>query len=131
MTTAVLQEYINSLVAKSYSHSTIVETRNILHKSLADAVYPLCFLSSNPAEYIKIPIKRAMNDAPTNPHIYIPPKQFAEILLLCPKEHFMYLPWILGYRCGFGHKNIGTTLQIYAHVTEKMSDRTINILNMI
>ena len=30
-----------------------------------------------------------------------------------------------------GHKNIDVTLQIYAHVTESMSDKTIELLNKI
>ena len=28
-----------------------------------------------------------------------------------------------------GHKNIEETLQIYTHVTEKMQDQSVNILN--
>lgn len=30
-----------------------------------------------------------------------------------------------------GHKNIQVTLQIYAHITEKMQNRTIDILNQL
>lgn len=100
LTPAVLQEYINSLVSKGFSHNTIISTRNILHKSLMDAVHPFGYLPSNPADYLKIPLKRAMPNAPTNPHIYVPPEQFEKILSLYPPEHFMHLPFILGYRCG-------------------------------
>ena len=61
MTPAVLDNWMRSLQSIGYSKGSLSDIHSLIHHALDYAVYPAELISSNPANYIKVPKK-----APTN-----------------------------------------------------------------
>ena len=99
---SILQEFINGKFNSGYSRNTLTTLKGILRGSLAYAVDSLEYLSSNPAEHLKVPSGRAQPDVPTRyePHVYVPKERFDEIIARFPEGTSAHIPLLLGYKCG-------------------------------
>lgn len=63
---------------------------------------PLKYIPYSPAEYIKVPSRRAIPAVKTRsaPHAYITPEQMSLIFQRFPEGSSSYLPLLIGYKCG-------------------------------
>ena len=97
LTPAMLDEWIRNLQKSGLSYNTISAAHAFIHNALKYAVYPAQLISSNPAEYIKIP-----KNAPCNvikQHI-ISPERFKALLEKYPFGTPPYIPLMLLYHTG-------------------------------
>lgn len=97
LTPAKLDAWVRELPKAGYSKNTLDKSHAILHHALDYAVYPAEIISSNPANYIKVPKK-----APTNiikRHI-ITPERLSELLEKYPFGSAYYIPILLLYHTG-------------------------------
>ena len=88
---------MRSLQSISYSKGSLSDIHSLIHHALDYAVYPAELISSNPANYIKVPKK-----APTNivkRHI-ITPKKLNELLEENPFGSPYYIPILILYHTG-------------------------------
>lgn len=128
LTPAMLDEWIRTLQKAGLSYNTISAIHAFIHNALKYAVYPAQLISSNPAEYIKVP-----KNAPRNVikrHI-ISPEQFKALLEKYPFGSPPYIPLMLLYHTGmrisevlgltwqdidFAKKRINLSRQISYHI---------------
>ena len=97
VTPAILDNWMRSLQSVGYSKGILSDIHSLLHHALNYAVYPAELISSNPANYIKVPKK-----APTNivkRHI-ITPEKLSELLEENPFGSPYYIPILLLYHTG-------------------------------
>lgn len=97
ITPAMLDKWVYALQQKGLSYNTIAGIHALIHHALKYAVYPAQLISSNPAEYIKVP-----KNAPRNVvkrHI-ITPEQFKALLEKYPFGTPYYIPLLLLYHTG-------------------------------
>ena len=97
LTPAKLDSWIRNLQKAGYSKNTISQLHGLLHHALDYAVYPAELISSNPANYIKIPKK-----APTNiikRHI-ITKEKLVELLEKYPFGSPFYIPILILFHTG-------------------------------
>ena len=88
---------MRSLQSIGYSKGSLSDIHSLIHHALDYAVYPAELISSNPANYIKVPKK-----APTNivkRHI-ITPKKLNELLEENPFGSPYYIPILILYHTG-------------------------------
>ncbi len=92
----ILQQYLNELVVKGYSFSTIEGVYCLLRAALEYAVYPAKFIASNPAKHTTMPT------VPTEPteRAVIPVEEFNEIIDMFPFGDRYHIPLLLGWSCG-------------------------------
>lgn len=131
LTPILLDEWIRKLVKKGLSRNSIRNAFVLLHQVLKYAVYPSNLISSNPAEYIRLPrtppvgiIKRTI----------IPPEMFQQIITRHPFGTPLYVPLLLLYHTGMRqgemvglswddvdleHKTIAVAQQITYHTIQK------------
>ncbi len=97
LTPAILDNWIRGLQKKGLAYRTISLTLSLLRYGLNYAVYPSQLISSNPANYIKIP-----KNAPRNiiKRTIITPEQFNALLEKYPFGTLMYIPLLLLYHTG-------------------------------
>ena len=76
LTPAMLDEWLRKLLKQGLAHKTLTVIHALIHNSLNYAVYPAQLISSNPADYIKIP-----KNAPKNiiKRQIITPRQFKKL----------------------------------------------------
>ena len=97
LTPAILDKWLRELQKASYSKNTLSSIHALIHHALDYAVYPAEIISSNPANYIKVPKK-----APTNiikRHI-ITPEKLSDLLEKCPFGSPYYIPILILYHTG-------------------------------
>ena len=97
LTPAKLDGWIRELLKAGYSKSTISHVHTIIRRALDYAVYPAELISSNPANYIKVPKK-----APTNivkRHI-ITKEKLNELLEKYPFGSPYYIPILILFCTG-------------------------------
>ena len=97
LTPAKLDAWIRELQKGGYAKNTLSVSHALLHHALDYAVYPAEIISSNPANYIKVPKK-----APTNiikRHI-ITPEKLNELLEKYPFGSPYYIPILILYHTG-------------------------------
>ena len=97
LTPAVLDTFVRKLFTDGYSKNTISQIHALIHHALDYAVYPAEIISSNPANYIKVPKK-----APTNivkRHI-ITPEKLNELLAKYPFGNPYHIPILILYHTG-------------------------------
>lgn len=98
----ILQNLLNEKFNQGYSRNTLASLKGILTGSLSYAVQPLKYIPYSPAEYIKVPSRRAIPAVKTRsaPHAYITPEQMSLIFQRFPEGSSSYLPLLIGYKCG-------------------------------
>ena len=97
LTPAMLDEWIRILLQKGLAQKTLSVIYTLIHNALKYAVYPAQLISSNPAEYIKVP-----KNAPRNVvkrHI-ISLEQFKALLEKYSFGSPPYMPLLLLYHTG-------------------------------
>ena len=97
LTPANLDSWIRELLKAGFSKNTILHVKTFVRQALNYAVYPAELLSSNPANYIKVPKK-----APTNVvqrHI-ISQEKLSELLEKYPFGTPYYIPILILYHTG-------------------------------
>ena len=101
LTTASLQNFINSKIAERYSLNTLSVLRGILTGSMQYAVRQN-MIKSNPAREVCIPTARSNESLQlrTAPHVYLQQDVIDKIFERFPETHPSHIPLMLGYRCG-------------------------------
>ena len=97
LTPAILDKWMRELQKSGYSKSTLARIHALIHHALNYAVYPAEIISSNPANYIKVPKK-----APTNivkRHL-ITPEKLNELLEKYPFGSDYYIPILILFYTG-------------------------------
>lgn len=97
MTTASIQEYVNTMKKEGFARQTIREALVILVTSLNYAVEPLNYIQYNPAERVKIP-KYGQKKTPV--HHFIPESDMKRIIERFPESSPFYVPIMIGYYTG-------------------------------
>lgn len=98
---AILDKWLRSLQKVGLSRNTLRNARDVIGHSLDYAVYPAQLISSNPANYIKVP-----KNAPSEviERSIIMPEQFRTLLEKYPFGTPYYIPLLIlyytGVRCG-------------------------------
>ena len=109
LTPAKLDGWLRKLLNEGLAKNTLSAIHAFIHDALNYAVYPAQLISSNPAEYIKVP-----KNAPRNVikrHI-ITPERFKALLKKYPFGSPMYIPLMLLYHTGMRiSKVLGLTWQ--------------------
>lgn len=97
LTPAMLDKWIRNLHQEGLSRNTLISIRIFLHSALSYAVYPSQLISSNPADYIKIP-----RNAPKTviKRTIITPEQFNALIAKYPFGSPCYIPFLLLYHTG-------------------------------
>ena len=97
LTPAKLDDWIRNLKRKDYSKYTLSGIYALIRHALDYAVYPAELISSNPANYIRVPKK-----APTNivKRYIITPTKLNELLEKCPFGTPYYIPTLILYHTG-------------------------------
>lgn len=99
---SALQKLIDKLASDGRSRNSISVVSGVLTSSFSYAVEPLCFISKNPMDHVKLPSKRAEGNIAykTKERVYVTEEQMAKILNRFPEGSSAYIPLLLGYRCG-------------------------------
>lgn len=100
LTPAVLQNFINVKAQAGYSRNTLTVLKGILSGSLSYAV-KLDYLRHNPMYNVRLPSPRSERiRSRTAPHQYLTPHDISIIFGYFTPGTSVYLPLVLGYRCG-------------------------------
>ena len=96
LTPAILQEYANSLKTEGLAKNTINCILGVLKASLDYAVHPLCYLTSNPAHYVKTP----KIEKPARERMVISLEDWSRIMDRFPAGSRYHIPLMIGYYTG-------------------------------
>ncbi|WP_167958698.1 site-specific integrase [Anaerosporobacter faecicola] len=102
LTSATLQEFINTKFNEGFSRNTLSALKGILSGSIGYAVEPLRFIQANPMLYVKLPLKRATPNTATRTKSRraITKEELDIIFNRFPEGHTCHIPLQLAYRCG-------------------------------
>lgn len=99
ITSATLQDFINSFYRQGISKNTLLNIKGILSNSFRYAVTTLKILKFSPVDCVNIPkTERLQNN--TSCRIYIPKDKMDEIFKRFPEGTSAHIPLLLGYKCG-------------------------------
>lgn len=96
VTTASIQEYLNSLKIKGFARSSVVGILSVLSAAYEYAIEPLDFVRENPCERTRMP---KFERKPKERNI-IPPEAFTSIIERFPEGSTFYIPLMVGYYTG-------------------------------
>ena len=119
LTPALLDKWIRSLQKDGLAYNTISAAHILIYQALKYAVYPSQLISSNPADYIKVP-----RNAPRNvvKRTIITPECFAELLIKYPFGTPMHIPLLLLYHTGMRISEVlGLTWQDIDFVNKRIN----------
>lgn len=100
-----LQNFLQNKFNEGFSRNTLSVMKSILNGSLNYAVFPLKYLQTNPALYIKMPAKNSIPEVPTRSkqRLVIPEDKLKLIFNRFPEYSSAYIPLNFGYQCGMRH----------------------------
>lgn len=100
ITPGVLQDFVYAKAAEGYSRNTMTVIKGILSGCLGYAV-KMDYIRYNPMHEVKLPSYRNSKiRSRTAPHQYIPPDEIRDIFTYFTPESSVYIPILLGYKCG-------------------------------
>lgn len=101
----IIHNFIKDLFNKGYSLNTISVIKSIISNSLNYAVFPLKYLSINPALGVRMPSKNSVPDIPTRKkqRVIIPEDKIELIFNRFPEGSTAYIPLSFAYLCGMRH----------------------------
>jgi integrase len=91
-----IQEFLNNLKENGYSRRHIINIHSTLSNALKYAIYPLQYIKTNPAQYVKIPkIEREPRQ-----RIILTPENWERIIKRFPFGNKYHIPLVIGYYTG-------------------------------
>lgn len=91
-----IQEFLNDLKERGYSKRHIVNIHSTLSNALKYAIYPLQYIKTNPAQYVKIPkIEREPRQ-----RIILSAENWDQIIKRFPFGNKYHIPLVIGYYTG-------------------------------
>lgn len=91
-----IQEFLNDLKENGYSRRHIINIHSTLSNALKYAIYPLQYIKTNPAQYVKIPkIEREPRQ-----RIVLSAADWERIIKRFPFGNKYHIPLIIGYYTG-------------------------------
>lgn len=91
-----IQEFLNDLKERGYSKRHIVNIHSTLSNALKYAIYPLQYIKTNPAQYVKIPkIEREPRQ-----RIILSAENWDQIIKRFPFGNKYHVPLVIGYYTG-------------------------------
>lgn len=100
-----LQKFITKKFNEGFSRNTLSVMKSIINGSLNYAVFPLKYLTYNPAANVKLPSKNSIPDTPSRckKRVIIPDSILDLIFNRFPEGTSAYIPLNFGYQCGMRH----------------------------
>lgn len=91
-----IQEFLNDLKERGYSRRHVINIHSTLSNALKYAIYPLQYIKTNPAQYVKIPkIEREPRQ-----RIILSADNWERIIKRFPFGNKYHIPLIIGYYTG-------------------------------
>ena len=97
LSTAIIQEYTNSLKVNGYRQNTVVDIISTLSSALNYAVVTLQYIKYNPCDSVKMP---KFNEKKGDKRYIITPYIFNQILERFDEKTSFYIPLLIGYYTG-------------------------------
>ena len=97
-----IQKFIKKKFNEGFSRNTLSVMKSIINGSLSYAVFPLKYLTFNPASDVKLPSKNSIPDTPsrTKKRVIIPDDKIKLIFNRFPEGTTAHIPLCFGYHCG-------------------------------
>lgn len=96
LSTAAVQEYVNSLKIQGFARNSVVGILSVLSAAYEYAIEPLSYTKENPCQRVKLP---KFEKKPKERYI-ITPEEFNRIISRFPEGSNFYIPLMIGYYTG-------------------------------
>lgn len=96
LSTAAVQEYVNSLKIQGFARNSVVGILSVLSAAYEYAIEPLGYTKENPCQRVKLP---KFEKKPKERYI-ITPEEFNRIISRFPEGSNFYIPLMIGYYTG-------------------------------